>query len=446
MSGGPADIYDAVVVGAGCSGCVVASRLSASGFRVLLLERKREEELGQDTCDMVEVDAFVESGVAPPAPPELKKAPDSVEVVGPDYETRINLQSPPFMIVDRRLLGSRLLAEAREAGVEVKTSCTVDGLRIENGRVVAVNSDRGEFRCAVAVEASGLDRVLCTELPTGMGIPRRLRSSDFATVYEESRGVSGDYPDGAREGLLEYYIGRYGGYSWVFCDGDRFHIGTAVQDAAGNPDPREIVLGYVRSNPPVGESTMQRAGGRVPMRRPLDTMVASGMMVVGDAACQASPVSGRGVGGALTGAATAAGAASEALGANSTGIEDLWSYNHEYMSNRGANSASLDCLRIFLQRIGEKDFAWSMARDVIGRQEISAALSGRFEAPGVQNRLKKLITGLKSVPLLVRFENALRLAQRVEELYRQYPREYDPPEFDEWSSEVRYLFEDVEKL
>ena len=223
-------------------------------------------------------------------------------------------------------------------------------------------------------------------------------------------------------------------------------IGTGVQDIPGAPDPREIVLGFIRSNPSVGEKVFHRAGGRMPTRRPLNTMVTSGFIVIGDAACQSTPFISRGVGGAMEGACLAADAAAFALEAGDVSARGLWSYNYQYIRERGANMAALDCLRIFLQNIPEKEFSWSMAKGLIGKQEISSALMGRFEMPTVQSRMKSLIRGLRSVPLTVRFENVLKQAQKVMELYSQYPREYDSPEYDEWAREADYLFEDVERV
>lgn len=442
------DSYDVVVVGAGCAGAVFSARLAARGFRVLLIDRKREEELGQDSFDLIENEAFELSGVELPIPPEARASVRRMDVVSPDSMTRFHLSRFPNRVVDRRLLARRLLERAREAGVEVKTQCIVGGVETENGFVVSVLTDRGTFHCKLAVGASGLDRVLCKDIPTGMGIPRRLRTSDYISIYRETRESNADVGgNGVEPGLFEYYIGRYGGYSWVHAYEDgTVDIGTGVQDIPGAPDPREIVLGFIRSNPSVGENVLSRAGGRMPTRRPLNTMVAAGLMVIGDAACQSTPFVSRGVGGAMVGASLAADAAAFALEAGDVSMRGLWSYNYLYMRERGAHMAALDSMRVFLQHIPEKEYSWGMAKGLLAEQEISGALVGRFEMPTTQTRVKSLIKGFRSVPLTVRFDNAVKQTQKVLELYQQYPREYDPPEYAEWSQEVEYLFDDVERI
>jgi digeranylgeranylglycerophospholipid reductase len=442
-----ADSFDAIVVGAGCAGAVFSARMAERGFRVLLIDRKREEELGQDSCDLVEKVAFETAGVGHPEPPELESSPKRMQVVSPDTSVRFDVQPEPFMVVNRRLLARRLLKDAADAGAEVKTQCIVGGVEIDGGFVTGVKTDRGSFRCRLAAGASGLDRVLCREMPAGMGIPRRIRTSDYLSVYAETREFRPASSSDIEKGMFEYHVGRYGGYSWVYRDsGDRVSVGSAVSDVPGSPDPRSIVLGYVRSNLYFSEGVAHRAGGRIPTRRPLNTMVASGIVVLGDAACQSVPIIGRGVGGAMTGGFFAADAASYALEAGDVSEEGLWSYNHNYMANRGADLAALDCLRLFLQNITEKEMTWSMEKGIIDSREIAGSLVGRFEVPGTQAKLMSLLRGISSMPLLVRFENALRKAQRVLELYKEYPREYYPPEFDEWSQESDFLFEDIENI
>lgn len=442
------DKYDAVVVGAGCAGTVFSASLASRGFRVLLIDRKREEELGIDSLDILGSEAFEFSGVELPTQPEAHSPVRRMDVVSPDAATRFHLSRFPYQVVDRRLLARRLFQRAVNAGVEVKTQCIVAGAEIDKGFVVSIQTDRGNFPCRLAVGASGLDRVLCRDIPSGMGIPRRLRTADYLSIYSETREMTAVASgDNLEPGLFEYYIGRYGGYSWVYPGEDgTVDIGTGVQDAPGAPDPREIVLGYVRSNPSIGEKVVRSAGGRIPTRRPLNTMVASGFLVIGDAACQSTPLISRGIGGAMAGASLAADAAAFALEADDVSIRGLWSYNYRYMLERGAHMAALDSLRVFLQRIPEDEFSWSMSKGLIGNNELSSALMGRFETPTTQSRMKSIVKGLRSVPLTVRFENVLKHTHKVLSLYSQYPGEYDPPEYDEWSREAEYLFEDAEKL
>ncbi|MHB8894045.1 MAG: FAD-dependent monooxygenase [Candidatus Geothermincolia bacterium] len=437
---------DVVVVGAGCAGALASRRIAEKGYSVVLLDRRRAEELGHESHDLVEMESLRAAGVELPSPGEEYTTPGSLDVVSPDTATHVHVSETPFAVVNRRALSEHLLGGARAAGVRVLNQCIANGAEIEKGYVTGVSTDRGSFSCRLAIGATGLDRVLCRDIPSGMGIPRRLRTSDYISVYRETRELAPEAAD-EKVGLFQYHVGRFGGYNWTYRGGDRtMDIGTGVQDLPESPDPREIVLGFIRSSPAVGERVISREGGRVATRRPLNTMVTNGLMVVGDAACQATPVIARGVGGALLGASIASETAVLALEAGDVSTGGLWSYNYEYMHARGAHQAALDCLRLLMQHMPEKDFSWSMAKGVIDEPEITSALTGKFEVPTSQVKIRNLLKGLAAMPLLVRYENTLKLAQRVLEHYRDYPVEYDAPVFADWSQEAEFLFEDMERV
>ncbi len=439
--------YDVLVVGAGCAGALASERIAREGYRVLLVDRRRPEELGHESCDMVEDEALTQAGLNAASLTTGPSRVTGLEVISPDTATTVRLSEIPFRIVDRRLLATTLLARAREAGVQVLTQCTVGGVEVDRGKVIGVITDRGAYSGRLTIGSSGLDRVLCRDLPSGMGIPRRLRTSDFISVYRETRNVSHEHGAGLQSGSYRYHVGLYGGYSWTYTSEDgTLDIGTGVQDVPGNPDPREIVLGYVRSHPEVGERVISREGGRIPTRRPLSTMVTNGMLVVGDAACQAAPVIARGVGGALVGAMLAADTATASLEADDFGVDSLWSYNHSYMMERGAHMAALDCLRLLMQRMSDKEFSWGMGKKVVDEAEISSALTGRFAVPKAMTKLRTFFKGLGGVPLLVRYENSLRNAQKVFDHYLAYPARYYEGDFADWSQQADILFEDAERV
>lgn len=233
--------YDVVVAGAGCAGAVFSEKMASRGFRVLLLDRRSRAELGRDSCDLVETAAFELSGVEPPPAGEGCPPIRSIQVVSPDTATRIRLSNSPVTVVDRGLLARGLFAKALEAGVETRMECPVAGAEFENGRVVAVNTERGAFGCRLAVDASGDERALCRDIPAATGIPRQLRPGDRLAIYHETREANAK-AEGLEPGLYEFHLGRYGGYSWVYLDEKgEVDVGTAVQDVAGKPDPREVV-------------------------------------------------------------------------------------------------------------------------------------------------------------------------------------------------------------
>ncbi len=439
--------YDAVVAGAGCAGSLLAARLASRGFGVLLLDRKARVDMGQDARSLIEPGAFDLCGLDPPLPPEAGPSPRAVVAISPDTLTSVTVRSPALVFVDRRLLAARLLDLAVSSGAELMTECLAAGLELEAGRVVGVRTERGVYECSLAVDATGNERALCGSLPSATGIPRQIRPSDCLLMYQERRRASGEEPSAELEpGVLKYYYGRFGGFGSAYRDEEGgVDVRAAVKAVSASPDPRTIVHGFIRSSLEIGIGVLGSAGGRVAARRPLDTMVAAGLMLVGDAACQAMPISGRGVEGALRGASLAAETAASALESGETGTEALWGYNRAYIAGRGAELAALDCVRLFFQRLTEEEVSRGMATGIIGPREVRSALVGRVDFPSVQARARSIIRAVRELPLLVRADAVLRNARRARELYSQYPATYDPPEFTEWRQEAALLFEDVER-
>lgn len=123
--------YDVVVVGAGCAGALAGERIARGGHRVLLVDRRRPEELGHESRDMVEEEALSLTGMDPAALTGGSSRVTGLEVISPDTATTVRLSEIPFRIVDRRLLAAALMAKAREAGVQVLAQCIVGGVEVD---------------------------------------------------------------------------------------------------------------------------------------------------------------------------------------------------------------------------------------------------------------------------------------------------------------------------
>ncbi|MDD5447840.1 MAG: FAD-binding protein [Actinomycetota bacterium] len=439
--------YDAIVVGASFAGLVFSCKLAEQGFRVLVIEKEPAQRVG---CDYLVEDAlFRIPGFEFTSDLRNYSGAPQLIMISPDMRTQISISELPMGMINARELSETLFDRAKSSGVEVRMGCSAFGVEIENGFVVGVKTSQGNFPSRIAVCASGAERVLCRDIPIGMGIPRQVGLNDRMTIYREVRNVSsfGGSVDELKDGVLEYYVGRYGGFCWVFRRGsESIDIGVATHAALGNSNPREIARGFIRSNPIVGDRILFSGGGSIPTRRPLNTMVGSGFMALGDSACHANPIFAKGIAGAMLGASIASDAAALALETGDVGVEGLWSYNYEYMRQRGSTMVDLDALRIFLHAIGEEDFSWLMAKGLLGEEELAKALSGRTvfsgDSAGVRGRLK----ALGNFPLARRYSRALRFAQRAQELYGQYPSSYYPPEFSEWSQEADFLFANIRKV
>ena len=132
-----------------------------------------------------------------------------------------------------------------------------------------------------------------------------------------------EYKDGLKEkkedqDFCEIYLNQSvapGGYLWIFPEGEeKVNVGLGVAQKDGFPNPKEQLYKHVLSAPVFkGSSVINGGSWFVPTRRPLDSMSGNGILIVGDAACQANPIHGGGMGPSMMGGMLAGETILEAL-------------------------------------------------------------------------------------------------------------------------------------
>jgi flavin-dependent dehydrogenase len=182
-----ADRYDVIVVGARCAGSPTAMLLARKGYRVLLLDRATFPS-----------DTISTHLIHPPGVAALKKWGLLDRVLStncPPIDTYA-FDMGPFVISGspgmegsrvsygpRRTVLDQLLVEAAaEAGAEVRTGFTVDGVLTEDGTVIGI---RGHSKGGSAVFEHS--RVLAGSIPSSR---KRLRLSSTTRSRSSRRAIT----------------------------------------------------------------------------------------------------------------------------------------------------------------------------------------------------------------------------------------------------------------
>src|SRR5512136_98262 len=118
-------MYDLVVAGAGCAGCVAAQRTAEHGFKVLVLDRRPQAELGHTWVNGVERTVFDRLGIPTPSGEETMPSPLTSRLVSPSGEHYIETTSNPTMEVRMHVFTRRLLSTAVKAGAEFRDGVLV---------------------------------------------------------------------------------------------------------------------------------------------------------------------------------------------------------------------------------------------------------------------------------------------------------------------------------
>jgi flavin-dependent dehydrogenase len=346
-------VYDVIVVGARCAGSSLALLLARAGARVLVVDRATfpsETVNGHYIQDAgvryLERWGVLESILGSGGAPIVERQFDFGPVAFRGRPTWPDGQSGIALAPRRRRLDALLGAAAAEAGAEVRTGFTVDGLLWEGGRVAGVRGRRSDG--ATVVERARI-------VVGADGFRSRVAAAVGATTYEAQPAQTCAYYSHWADLPLrhvEVYL-RPGRYLLAFPTDDGL---TCV--AVGWPS-REFAL--VRADvegafdaaldlaPDLAERV--RAGRRVePFRGMADlptflrTPFGPGWALVGDAGCRVDPITGQGITDAFRDASLLAEAMTASLGGGRPAEDALADYQ------RRRDAAVLPLYRYTFQR------------------------------------------------------------------------------------------------
>jgi len=446
--------FDVIVVGAGTGGCMAAKTAAKAGLSVCLIDCKDAGSIGNKVCgDAIGKHHFDNLGLSPPSGDELERKIVGIKVYSPDLETVFRLAGEGLhgFIVNRHAFGQRLLNEAINAGVTLLDSMQALESIVEDGfvrGVIAKNRKTGSKRKLygeITVDASGQVAALRRKLPPEIGIESSIDKGDEVACYREIRLLREEVEEPE---YCQIYLDLKvapGGYYWMFPKKETgVNVGLGVAMINDFPNPRNQLYRFVLSKPLFEGSTIVHGGGGiVPTRRPLDSFVGNGVVVIGDAACHVNPIHGGGMGPSMMAGKIAGEVMAEALEKGDPTVDNLWPINVRYMKAYGAKQAGLDVFRIFLQSLTNEDINYGMKYELIrGEDILKASLEGDVRL-NVTDAARRVFMGLGRISFLRKLYDMAKKSRLVKELYEGYPQ--SPAGILEWRLKIRKIFEDLKK-
>jgi digeranylgeranylglycerophospholipid reductase len=440
---------DVVIVGAGTSGCYFAWRLGQAGFRTIVLEKRRLEELGQhlDIFHMDEV-RFKEFNVPLPTQEDgelLGHYPAGL-AWSPDLQVSNEVEYA-FYVMHKPAFQRRMHRYVRETGGEILEQVEVTEPIIEDGSVVGVHAMQGdeplEVRAKIVVDASGINSVVRTQLPDSFCQENHMendsiRDEDTLFVCLEFRDeLAGDYPVG-----LNFYP-----FHKAFWNPSR---GTGAILGIGQPGSYEYAWQKHREwrEEYFGDpgKVLNRLQGKTPYRRSPYSLVGNGFMVMGDAAFQTKPFSGEGVTSSFTACQIAAEVAAKALQHGDTSREALWDYNARYFRDQGAKFASMFVQLPAAAELSRREVDYLFHHDIIFSGEDFRQMNLNYETEmGLGKTIAmalKLVGGVLSGQFssasLKRLLSVSSTAVKIKALYQRFPD--TPAQFSAWVAEAKVLW------
>ena len=442
--------FDVIVVGAGTAGCIVAKTIASAGLSVCLIDRKERKDIGNKVCgDAIGRHHFDNLGLAYPKGDELEREIHRVDVHSPDMETTFSIKGEGLdgFMIDRHLLGQRLLKDALDNGALFKDSTQVLEPIAREGFVRGVHA-RGresgrkiELAARCVVDASGIAAAIRSKLPLEMDVETEVGKRDLMVCYREIRVLkrTADEPD-----TCDIYFdleAAPGGYCWIFPKaGEKVNVGLGIVGSVRSVNPKEQLHEYILSKPLFeGSSVIQGGGGIVPTRKPLDSMVTNGAVIVGDAGCHVNPIHGGGMGSSMTAGKISGETLIEAFEKDDLSVNSLWPANVRYIQLYGAKQAGLDIFRIFLQGLSNDDLNYGMRYRLIREEDVLKTTLGEAIHLNVTEKTRRIFRGLGRLTFLKKLYNMVDLSRKIKTLYRNYPS--TPKEFADWKANVQALYE-----
>ena len=439
---------DVVIVGAGTAGTYFAWRIAQAGFKTVVLEKRRLEELGTDIgiFHMDEI-RFAQFGIPLPRGDELVGYYPDGRAWPPDGDG-FKLVKYAFHVLEKSLFIQRLQRYATLAGVQFIEQAVANDVIIEDGALVGLRATTGdgvlEVRARLVADCSGIDGAVRTRVPDDFGVENDPISDDdtLFVILQYWDDIEGDYPTG-----LNFYP-----FHKAFCNpsyGDGAILG--IGQPRGYEHAERVHQAFLAERFPNNHRLVRRCQGRTPFRRPPYSLVGNGFVVMGDAAFMSKPFSGEGVTSGFTACQIAAEIVTAALSKGDVSRAALWPYNVRYFRDQGAKFAALLAQLPAAAELSRQDVNYLFRQDIIFSSEDFTQMNRDFEvrrsAGEVISLVTKLIWGVISgqfsAASLKALLRAMSVSGKLRAAYERYPE--TPAGFEAWVAEVHPLWEAVRK-
>ncbi len=380
--------YDVIVVGAGPAGSVAARRAAEGGLKTLLIEKRQEIGSPVRCAEAVGIEAT--RPYLAPDPGWIDATITAFKVVN---SLGVGVKVPPTettLVVNRKVFDFQLALQAARCGADVKAKTTAvdlvfDGIAVRGVKLESMGRTE-TISAALVVAADGTE----SQVARWAGLKTVIPPADY---YLGAEFLLAGLKDQIDPQMCEYHLDQSlapGGYLWVFPKGpDLANVGLVVP--SNNHRQSQSAFNYLeqfveRHFP--GTSVMAVIAGGIPAGGALKTLVCDGLLVVGDAAHQADPLTAGGINLGMFAADMAMQVAIPAVKAGDTTRARLQEYETRWHKRFGKEHATLYKLRQIMTRMSQ--------------ERIDALVARASDLPlGEMNLSQILLALLKNDPLLL---------------------------------------------
>ncbi len=313
--------YDVIIVGAGPAGLNAGYYAALCGAKVLILDKKLE--LGKPVrCAEAVVENVLPDSDIKPNKELISNYVDSFKVFSSKGRTIIlNIKLHGY-ILDRVKFEQHLGQRAKERGVKILLNTTVIGFNHDKNELVLAENkglSKRKITGKIIIGADGIE----SRIGRWAGMINALKWFDVAVCYQyylENLELN--------KRVVEMYWGkRYSphGYIWVFPKSNHSANVGIVTVGQTKFDLKVYLDRFIKTRAPKSK-IVRSSAGCVPQAIPPMNFVKENIMLIGDAARVAIPVTGAGIGHAMLSGKWAGTIVGNMI-ANDLGLEELSKFN-----------------------------------------------------------------------------------------------------------------------
>lgn len=446
--------FDVIVIGAGPAGISSALYCRKEGLKVLLIDKKEKEKIGDKVCGEA-----LSKKISHQASEKLDIKPPQKNEINADIEVLVLRTSLPVdhitlpaigYMIDRHLYGQRLLDVAIQRNIPLLSETKVRRPLIKENKVIGVlvsnnKNEEIELYSSIIIDCSGILAVVRTGLPKDFELllDKELTKADYASCYREIIELE-DNHDLKGKIVLQYEEDiPEPGYIWFFADGEKklnCGIGFIKEGKHKDEGVKSVYFNAMEKYYPKNTyKTIDGRGGCVPIRLPLWNAVAPGLIIAGDAAYHTDPLTAEGHGPALIAGCFAGEVAKEAITNSKFDTEFLWKYNKLVFSDFGSKHVRRRILTTALNKLGPKKLEFLLKRKVIKQEDLTSA--GILKKRSIFSYLGIAVRCFPRYGLLLLMKKAIDVSKKTNILCKSYPN--SPKNFPEWRDEMENLYQQI---
>ena len=446
---------DIIVVGAGTAGIYFGWKMAQKGFKVIIIDKSSQEKLGTRLDSFhVDSDKFEEFGVEPPheGDAELITTFDRRISKSPfDHYPKVVYY--PFHVMRHPIFLARLTKLAKEAKAQVQYETKFIEFLFEDGKIVGISAERAgeniKYKAKLVVDAAGMHTPVRSSLPEGYGI-ENFEIADNEQFYVILRYINWKN----REQLMEEKDNGWTYYkTWIAPAPEGSDAVLGIGQPLSYDKGEEVLKDFLNTVEIPEYDIVKFERGSTPYRRSPFSMVADGILILGDAACLTKPFSGEGI----TSGWTLAKIAIEEITKlpPQEGIytkNQLWPINTRYQCDQGAKFSELLSQIPAAANTLKKENEYLFKKDIIFSAEDLTSMNRDFQMNLTTKKLVKivglliwgLLSGNYTFKNLKSLVGALGTSGKIRTHYANYPQ--DPAKFEEWKATAIKLWAKVPKM